>query len=65
MKIFDDNGNELVLVQKVWLDGLEIGEECPFCRSENTVTQPASDQFEARRGCKDCDMWFEPLLTRP
>jgi transposase-like protein len=64
MKIYNDNGNELVLVLKDWLEYQEITGECPFCGSDNLVTKPQDETLEARRGCGDCNRWFEPALCR-
>lgn len=65
MKIYNDNGDEMVLVLKSWFDYQKICSECPYCGSNNCIEDPESDEFESRKGCGDCNQWFEPVLCKP
>ena len=58
-----------VLVDAAWLAKIMDTDRygCPFCGSmREPIVKPGDETFYSRRGCLDCEEWWEPVkLKKP
>jgi hypothetical protein len=51
-------------VNGVWKECPPVPKDCPFCGSDrDPIIKPADEVFQERKGCLDCNQWWEPCRT--